>query len=86
MENKHLISHFKIFAIGHKLSFKSNETVAKDIREALIADSNDIQDIKLYHGDYPVIKTTIYCKAMATTDHLLKHPSVRTILEKELTQ
>ena len=84
MENKLLITHFKIVTIGHKLIFKSTETVAKNIRNALMVDSDFIQDIKFYHGDYPTIKTTIYCKGMASTSTLLELGSVRAILENEL--
>lgn len=84
MENKHLISHFKIFAIGHKLSLKSTQPVAMEISKALIADSNFIQDIKLYAGVYPTITTTIYWKERANIDRFLELVSVRKILETEM--
>jgi len=84
MDNKLLINHFKIFVIGHKLSFKSNEKVAKDIRNVLMEDKANIQDIQLYFCEYPIVKTTIFCKGMANTSTLLELGSVRTILENEL--
>ena len=84
MENKHLISHFKIFATGNKVSFKSNETIAREVRKALMVDLSFIQDIKLYMGQHPTIKTTIYYKFLPTTSTLLEVGSVRAILENEL--
>lgn len=84
MENKLLIDHFKIFALGHRLSLISSETVYKSIRMALITESDYIQDIQIYFGAYPAVKTTIYYKGIANTDNFLEMGSVRKILENEL--
>ena len=84
MDNKLLINHFKIFVTGHKLSFKSNQTVAKDVRNALMPDSDFIYRVNLYFGKYPTIKTTFYCHNITNIDNFLSILSVRTILETEL--
>lgn len=84
MENKLLINHFKIVAIGHKLCFKSTQPVALDLSKALIAHSDFIQDIKLYSGEYPVVKTTIYCRGMANIQNFLEISTVRKIFENEI--
>jgi len=86
MGNKLLIDHFQIFALGHRLSFISNETVCKGIRMALITDSDYIQDIQFYFGAYPTVKTTIYFKGMAKIANFIEIGSVRKILENELNE
>ncbi|MFW5805945.1 MAG: hypothetical protein ACOCVX_05390 [Bacteroidales bacterium] len=60
-----------------KIIFLSDEKTANAVRFALIMDSAFWDDIQRDFHNFPIVKTTIYCKHKANIDNFLELHSVR---------